>query len=179
MNTDLEPASRFLADTHELSNLSSELCDYNMYSEDAALREAVQREGAQWAQSDLSAFGKMTGSADYLELGQLANKYIPELETHDRFGKRIDLVKFHPAYHQLMKTAIEHGLHASPWTAPGAGAHVARAAKSYLHGQVEAGHGCPITITFAAIPALRLQTDLARVWEPKITAPAYDPRNVP
>src|ERR1035437_10373828 len=181
MNTNLEPApaSRFLADTHELSNLSSELCDYNMYTEDATLREAVQREGGAWAERELTEFGKMTGSADYLELGNLANKYIPELETHDRFGKRIDLVKFHPAYHQLMKTAIEHGLHASPWSEPKPGAHVARAARSYLQGQVEAGHGCPITMTFASVPALRLQSDLAKVWLQKIMARVYDPRNVP
>ena len=181
MNTSIETAhtSLYLADTHELSNLSSELCDYNMYTEDAALTEAVRREGAQWAESELSAFGKMTGSADYLELGHLANKFIPELETHDRFGKRIDLVKYHPAYHQLMKTAIEHGLHASPWTEPGPGAHVARAARTYLQTQVEAGHGCPITMTFAAVPTLRLQPEIARVWEPRVTANVYDPRNVP
>ncbi|MEK7411497.1 MAG: acyl-CoA dehydrogenase family protein, partial [Actinomycetota bacterium] len=86
---------------------------------------------------------------------------------------------FHPAYHQLMKTAIEHGLHASPWTAPGPGAHVVRAAKNFLHTQVEAGHGCPITMTFAAVPALRLQPELAKIWEPKVTARVYDPRNVP
>ncbi len=181
MNSRMNPApnSLYLADTHELSNLSTELCDYNMYTEDAALREAVQREGGQWADAELSEFGQMTGSADYLELGNLANKFQPEFDTHDRFGNRIDLVKFHPSYHQLMKTSIEHGLHASPWTAPRAGAHVARAAKSFLHGQVEAGHGCPITMTFAAVPALRLQSDLASVWEPKVTARVYDPRNVP
>ena len=181
MNSRLEiaPNALYLADTHEVSNLSTELCDYNMYSQDAALCEAVQREGGQWAEKELSAFGQMTGSADYLELGNLANKFQPEFDTHDRFGNRIDLVKFHPAYHQLMKTSIEQGLHASPWTSPGPGAHVARAAKSFLHGQVEAGHGCPITMTFAAVPALRLQSDLASVWEPKITARVYDPRNVP
>jgi len=90
MNTRIEPApgSRYLADTHEVSNLSSELCDYNMYTEDAALREAVYREGGQWAERELTDFGKMTGSADYLELGQLANKFTPEFDTHDRFGKR-------------------------------------------------------------------------------------------
>ncbi|OGB29728.1 MAG: DNA alkylation response protein [Burkholderiales bacterium RIFCSPLOWO2_12_FULL_61_40] len=181
MNHRIEPtqAAPYLADTHVLSNLSNELCDYNMYSQDAALVEAVRREGGQWAESELSAFGQMTGSADYLELGTLANKFQPELDTHDRFGNRIDLVKFHPAYHQLMKTSIAHGLHASPWTAPGPGAHVARAAKSYLHSQVEAGHGCPITMTFAAVPALRLQPELASVWEPKITSRVYDPHNVP
>jgi putative acyl-CoA dehydrogenase len=181
MNTNTAPApdARYLADTHEVTNVGRELCDYNMYTEDAALREAVQREGGLWAERELTEFGQLTGSADYLELGQLANKFIPELETHDRFGHRIDLVKFHPAYHQLMATSIKHGLHASPWTAPGPGAHVARAAKTYLHTQVEAGHGCPITMTFAAVPTLRLQPELSGVWEPKITARVYDPRNVP
>ena len=171
--------SPYLADTHEVSNVSCELSNFNMYTEDKALTEAVQREGAAWAQGELAAFGAMTGAADYLELGHLANKFTPEFDTHDRFGNRVDLVKFHPAYHQLMTTSIEHGLHASPWTAPGAGAHVARAAKTYLHTQVEAGHGCPITMTFAAVPALRLQPELAAAWEPKITARVYDPRNVP
>ena len=121
MNTRIEaaPGSIYLADTHEVSNLSHELCDYNMYTEDAALSEAVQREGGAWAAPALTEFGRMTGSADYLELGRLANRFTPEFDTHDRFGNRIDLVSFHPAYHQLMKTAIEHGLHAAPWTAPG------------------------------------------------------------
>ena len=179
MKIDAKPAFPYLAETHELTNLSRELCDYNMFSQDAVLTEAVQREGAQWAQTQLTTFGQLTGSADYLELGRLANKHQPELDTHDRFGNRIDLVSFHPAYHQLMKTAIEHGLHASPWTDPKAGAHVARAAGNYLQTQVEAGHGCPITMTFAAVPTLRLQPDLARDWLPKLTAPVYDPRNVP
>lgn len=172
-------SAAYLADTHEVSNLSTELCDYNMYAQDAALREAVQREGGSWAEPELAEFGKLTGSADYLELGRLANKFAPEFDTHDRFGNRIDLVSFHPSYHQLMKTSIEHGLHASPWTLPRPGAHVVRAAQSYLHTQVEAGHGCPITMTFAAVPTLRLQPELARVWEPKVTARIYDPRNVP
>src|SRR5665647_1105775 len=153
MNTNLEPvpASRFLADTHELSNLSSELCDYNMYSEDAALREAVQREGGAWAERELTEFGKMTGSADYLELGNLVNKYIPELETHDRFGKRMDLVKFHPAYHQLMKTAIEHGLHASPWSEPKPGAHVRRVPG------IGTNQRRPVVLSVAALAARRYQ----------------------
>ena len=171
--------TRYLADTHDVENVSCELAGYNMYSQDTALREAVQREGAAWADADLLRLGQLTGSAEYLEQGMLANKYQPELETHDRFGHRIDLVKFHPSYHRCMGTAIEHGLHSSPWTHPKDGAHVARAAGNYLHTQVEAGHGCPITMTFAAIPALRLQSDLAALWEPKITARVYDPRNVP
>jgi putative acyl-CoA dehydrogenase len=97
------------------------------------------------------------------------------LDTHDRFGNRVDLVRFHPAYHTLMKTAIENGLHASPWTDPRPGAHVARAARTYLQTQVEAGHGCPITMTFAAVPSLRTTPSLAALWEPKITARSYDP----
>ena len=181
MNTRIEaaPSSIYLAETHQAENLSNDLADYNMYDQDRALNEAVQREGAAWAHSELGAFGQLTGSADYLEQGRLANKFIPELDSHDRFGKRIDLVSFHPAYHQLMKTAIEHGLHSSPWTEPRAGAHVARAARTYLHNQVEAGHGCPITMAFASVPTLRLQPDLLDVWGPKVMARVYDPRNVP
>ena len=177
--TEPTAAALYLADTHAVSNLSNELCNYNMYTQDTALVESVRREGGQSAEAGLAEFGALTGSADYLELGALANKFQPEFDTHDRFGNRIDLVKFHPAYHQLMKTSIEHGLHASPWTAPGPGAHVARAARTYMHTQVEAGHGCPITMTFAAVPSLRLQPELSSVWEPKITSRVYDPRNVP
>ena len=176
---DIHLNTRYLAETHSVENVSCELANYNMYAQDTALREAVQREGAGWADADLQQFGQLTGSADYLEQGHLANKFQPELDTHDRFGNRIDQVKFHPAYHLFMGTAIQHGLHSSPWTDAKDGAHVARAAGNYLHTQVEAGHGCPITMTFAAIPALRLQPDLAALWEPKITARVYDPRNVP
>jgi putative acyl-CoA dehydrogenase len=175
----LRPASLHLADTHEVLNVGRELADFNAYREDRALVEAVQREGAAWADGALQAFGRLTGSADYLELGAQANQHPPVLDTHDRFGHRVDLVKFHPAYHQLMRTAIEHGLHASPWSDPRPGAHVARAAHVYLQTQVEAGHGCPITMTFAAVPALQTTPALASAWLPKITARTYDPRNLP
>ena len=175
----LPKARQFLAETHEVVNVSRELGDYNMYLQDAALHEAVRREGAGWAHDDLIAFGKLAGAADYRALGALANRFPPELETHDRFGNRVDLVTFHPAYHALMKTSIEHGLHSSPWAEPGPGAHVARAARTYMHAQVEAGHGCPITMTFAAVPSLRTTPELAKIWEPRITARIYDPRNVP
>ncbi len=179
---DLEPlsqAQRYLASTHEVINTSSELADYNLYDTDAALREAVKREGAAGAEAQLSAFGARIGTADYLELGVLANRNPPELDTHDRFGHRVDLVRFHPAYHALMKTAIEEGIHCAPWAAPKRGGHVERAARSYLHSQVEAGHGCPITMTFAAVPTLRLQPELSAVWEPKILKRVYEPGNRP
>ncbi len=165
--------------THEVVNQPHELVDYNLYSSDRALAEAIARENAQWAANDLADFGARIGTADYLDLGALANRHIPEFDTHDRYGRRADLVRFHPAYHQLMKTSIEEGLHASPWTDPRPGAHVARAARFYMHSQVEAGHGCPITMTFAAVPALKLQPEIAREWLPKILARNYDPRNVP
>jgi putative acyl-CoA dehydrogenase len=143
-----------LAETHDVTNVGRELVDYDMYRQDAALVEAVQREGAASADAALGEFGRLAGSADYLELGVLANQNPPVLDTHDRFGRRVDLVKFHPAYHQLMRSAIEHGIHASPWAEPRPGAHVARAAHFYLQTQVEAGHGCPVTMTFASVPAL-------------------------
>jgi putative acyl-CoA dehydrogenase len=167
------------AATHEVINQPVELTDYNLYDCDAALKEAVRREGAEWAANALGAFGARAGSAEYLDLGALANRNPPELDTHDRYGRRVDLVRFHPAYHELMKSAIEEGIHSSPWTEPRAGAHVARAARFYMQSQVEAGHGCPITMTFASVPCLEAQPDLAATWLPKITARIYDPRNVP
>ena len=173
------PLDPYGAVTHEVFNQPVELADYNLYDSDVALKEAVRREGAGWATGGLEAFGARAGSADYLELGALANRNAPELDTHDRYGRRVDLVRFHPSYHALMKAAIEEGIHSSPWTDPREGAHVARAARSYMQSQVEAGHGCPITMTFASVPALDAQPDLAAAWLPKITAKIYDPRNVP
>jgi putative acyl-CoA dehydrogenase len=173
------PLDPYGAATHEVLNQPVELVDFNLYDSDAALKEAVQREGGAWASDALAAFGARAGSAEFLELGTLANKNPPELDTHDRYGRRVDLIRFHPSYHALMKASIEDGLHSSPWTDPGDGAHVARAARSYMHTEVEAGHGCPITMTFAATPCLKLQGDLAAQWLPKIQARVYDSRNVP
>jgi len=173
------PLDPYGAVTHEVFNQPFELVDFNLYDSDAALKEAVKREGGAWASDALGTFGARAGSAEFLELGTLANRNPPELDTHDRYGRRVDLIRFHPSYHALMKASIEDGLHSSPWTDPGEGAHVARAARSYMHTEVEAGHGCPITMTFAATPCLKLQGDLADEWLPKIQARVYDPRNVP
>ncbi len=172
------PFDPYGAVTHEVTNQPVELADYNLYESDAALKEAVGREGAEWDANSLGVFGARLGLAENLERGALANRNPPELDTHDRYGRRFDLVRFHPAYHELMRSAIEEGLHSSPWTDPREGAHVARAARFYMQSQVEAGHGCPITMTFAAAPCLKHQPDLAREWLPKITARIYDPRNV-
>ncbi len=165
--------------THEVLNQPLELADINLFDSDATLKEAVRREGAAWAENALGAFGARLGSAESLERGALANRNPPELDTHDRYGRRVDLVRFHPAYHELMRSAIEAGLHASPWEEPREGAHVARAARFYMQSQVEAGHGCPITMTFASVPCLKLEPDLARDWLPKIVSRVYDPRNLP
>jgi putative acyl-CoA dehydrogenase len=170
---------RFAAETHDVFNQPEELADISLFDGDVALKEAAIREGAGAALAELSAFGKRRGEASFLELGVLANRYGPELDTHDRFGRRRDLVRFHPAYHALMGAAIEDGLHSSPWTSPGDGAHVARAAKFYMQTQAEAGHLCPITMTFAAAPLLAQTSELAEEWLPKIHARIYDPRNIP
>jgi len=173
------PEDRYLAVTHDVVNQPPALEDYNLFDQDTALREAVEREGGNAAADDLMAFGALAGSRETIELGFRANENKPVFNTHDRFGHRIDQVDFHPAYHQLMSIAMEHGLHSSPWTHPGQGAHVARAAKYYMHSQVEAAHCCPITMTFAAIPSIRKQPELAALWEDRILANRYDPRNLP
>ncbi|KPQ02831.1 isovaleryl-CoA dehydrogenase [Marinobacter sp. HL-58] len=170
---------RYLAVTHEVFNQPPALENYSLFEQDRALQEAVVREGAAGATADLKRFGTLAGAAETIELGFRANENKPVFNTHDRFGHRIDQVDFHPAYHQLMATAMENGLHSSPWTNPGTGAHVARAAKYYMHSQVEAAHCCPITMTFAAIPSIRKQPELAAIWEDKILANSYDPRNLP
>ncbi len=117
----------------------------------------------------------LAGTEEAIGWGFQANANPPQLRTHDRFGHRIDEVDFHPAWHELMKVAVGHGLHALPWREPRAGAHAARAAAFYIWSQVEGGHGCPISMTYAVIPALRKQPGLAKEWEPLITSLDYDP----
>uniref|UniRef100_UPI00398560EB isovaleryl-CoA dehydrogenase n=1 Tax=Pseudidiomarina salilacus TaxID=3384452 RepID=UPI00398560EB len=170
---------RFFAKTHNVENQPPLLENYNLYAEDQALQAAVHREGASWAEQDIARFGAECGLPERIALGFAANANKPQLFTHDRFGHRIDQIDFHPSYHQLMDIAITEGLHASPWSDPRPGAHVARAAKYYLHTQVEAAHGCPITMTFAAVPALQHQPQLLQKLGPKIMATRYDGRNVP
>jgi putative acyl-CoA dehydrogenase len=123
----------------------------------------------------VSEIGGLAGTEKAIGWGFEANSNPPRLRTHDRFGHRIDEVEFHPAWHELMKVAIGHGLHALPWREPRRGAHAARAAAFYIWSQVEGGHGCPVSMTYAALPALRKQPDLAREWEPLITSLEYDP----
>jgi len=172
-------AESMQAVTHTVENQPPPLENYNQYLSDVALQEAVQREGASQSTMDLTAFGQLTGSAEVIKWGFQANKVKPEFRSHDRHGRRVDEIDFHPAYHKLMETAIVNGIHSVPWTDKRPGANVYRAAMSYLQSQVEAGHGCPITMTFAAIPTIRKQQSIADIWEPLITSRSYDPRNIP
>lgn len=162
-------------DTHEVRNQPPALTEYNVFRSDRALVAALAREGASSAFESLDRLGQLAGSDAAQEWGRLANEHPPELRTHDRFGHRIDEVEFHPAYHELMSVATRNGLHAAPWVSDDPVAHTARAAKFYVWGQVEAGHGCPISMTYAAIPALRPAAALARVWEPRLAQCEYDP----
>lgn len=179
MMMDTKSANRFMAETHQVENQPPPLEDYNLYLQDQALREAVAREGAGWAEDDLNAFGSLTGSREMIELGFQANENKPVLYTHNNYGHRIDEVRFHPAYHRLMQISVENGLHASHWSDPKAGAQVARAAKFYMQSQVDAAHCCPVTMTSAAIPALLQQPELAEQWNPRILARHYDYRDIP
>jgi len=165
--------------THEVLNQPPPLVGYDVFGQDHALVDAVRREGAGWAAEDLHDLGRLAGSAEALEWGFQANASVPVLRTHDRFGYRIDQVDYHPAYHQLMSVAVERGLHAAPWADRRDGAHVARAAAFFVWSQVEAGHGCPISMTYSVIPSLRAQPELAAEWEPRLVSRRYDPRVVP
>lgn len=150
---------------------------YNPYTADPVLRRAVDREGAGGADADLTEFGARIGSEEVYQWGFEANRHGPELVTHDRFGERIDEVRYHPSYHRLMELSVGAGIHASHYDGTaGDGSYVARTARMHLVSQVEVGHGCPISMTGAVLPALREQPDLASVWEPRIRTRSYDPR---
>ena len=164
---------------HAVVNQPPPLTDYNLFEADTVLGEAVRREGAEWAEPRIAAVGAYAGSAHAQELGRLANDNGPKLRTHDRFGNRVDEVEFHPAWHELLGAAVEHELHSSPWRDPKPGAHVARAAAFMCMSQAEAGIGCPISMTYSVVPALRAQPELAAEWEPRLLSPRYDPTNAP
>jgi putative acyl-CoA dehydrogenase len=155
----------------------------NLYRADRALRAAVERGGAAWSHERLEEWGAALGSAELSALAARANRFPPELRTHDRFGNRIDEVGFDPAWHEIMMLAMIEGEHASPWTEARAGAQVARAAAYLMHAQIENGTQCPLTMTFAAVPLLRRHAGaipwLADEWLPRIVSRDYDPRALP
>jgi putative acyl-CoA dehydrogenase len=163
----------------EVLNQPPPLEGHNTFESNTPLVEAVEREGASWATDRLVALGVEGGNRDVRELGRLANENPPVLRSHDRYGHRIDEVEFHPSWHELMRRSVEHGIHALPWREPGPGAHVARGALMLTMAGVEAGSGCPISMTYAAVPALRKTPEIAAEWEPRLTSLEYDPRMIP
>ncbi|NNG25836.1 isovaleryl-CoA dehydrogenase [Telluria aromaticivorans] len=166
-------------DTHEVLNQAAPFADVNLFRCDPALGEALEREGAGWAREQLDALGATLGRADVLDLARLANASGPRLVSHDRSGRRIDEIEFHPSWHTLMALLIGAGAHSAPWQDPRPGAQVARAAQYLLFGQVENGAQCPVTMTFASVPALRRHPVLAAEWLPKVLSREYDPRSLP
>src|SRR3954463_12200126 len=165
--------------THEVLNQAPPLHGHDPFALDLALSEALRREGAAWAEDDGADVARRTAPAEAIGWGFAANENAPRLRTHDRLGNRIDEVEFHPAWHELMRLSVSNGVHAGPWRDPRPGAHVARAAKMMLVSQTESGHGCPISMTYSAFPALQRQPDLMEEWAPHIVSLVYDPRALP
>lgn len=165
--------------THEVNNQPFTLANYNAWLTDIALMEAVAREGAGWAKDHLSEFGARTGG-EMMASGFLANENPPKLRTFDSYGRRLDEVEFHPAYHELMTAGVKYGMNNFAWRNENReSAHVARAAVMYLGSQPEAGFGCPMSMSYAAIPALRHTPQIAEKWLPKLLSQQYDPRSLP
>lgn len=176
------PTEVHRAETHVVRNQPPEFGPCDLWTTDSALREAVAREGGGAFDTALGDYGCLAGDALY-RLSWDAHRDRPRLRSHDRFGQRIERVEFHPAYHEVMGAAIAHGVAGlswapQTWQLPEAGAHVARAALSFLHHQVEPGSSCPLTMTHAAVPALRREPAL-RDWASRASTPHYDPRDVP
>ncbi len=163
----------------EVANQPPPLEPYNLFPSDVVLRECVTREKAGWAEGGLSALGATLGKPETIKLGFDANKFTPQLKTLDRYGHRLDEVEFHPAWHELMAIALRAGLHSSPWARPQAGAHVARAAGTYMLNQIESGVYCPIAMTYGSVPTLQHAPDIAAQWLPKIYGRDYDKRFMP
>jgi putative acyl-CoA dehydrogenase len=158
----------------EVQNQPPPLEPYNLFATDAVLRDAVQREGASWAESELTALGATLGKPETIQLGYDANRFAPQLRAFDRYGHRLDEVEFHPAWHELLGLALRSGLHSSPWADPKPGAHVARAAGTYMLGQIESGVYCPVAMTYGSVPTLRHAPGIAAEWLPRIFSRNYD-----
>ena len=157
-----------------MTNQPPPLVGYDAYAADPALSAAVSSYGAEASAPALHDLGRLAGSEQARHWADQADRHPPVLRTHDRFGHRIDEVEFHPAYHRLMDVAVGNGLHAAAWTSNEKAAHVVRAAGFVVWSQVEAAHGCPVSMTYAAVPALQIDPALADVWVPRLTSTTYD-----
>jgi putative acyl-CoA dehydrogenase len=164
--------------THQVLNQPPPLVGYDLFTTDPLLGEAVDACGAGSSNSDLPGFGRLVGSPDVFQWGFDANRFPPRLRTHDAYGHRVDEVEYHPSWHNLLDLAVTHGLHSLPWEDRRA-AQVTRAALTYMSSQVEAGHWCPISMTASAVPALRVQPEVAAEWEPLLMSRSYDSSSQP
>ncbi|MEU8828747.1 acyl-CoA dehydrogenase family protein [Streptomyces sp. NPDC048636] len=162
-----------MSSTHEVLNQAPPLVGFTT-ADDPALLEALRRDGGAWGEEEVRQLGARAGSAEVQDRARMAEEHPPVLHTHDRYGNRIDEVEYHPAYHQLMAEAVANGQHAAAWRESRSGAHLVRAAKFYAFAQAEAGHGCPISMTYAAVPALRAEPELAAAYEPLLASREYD-----
>ena len=161
-------------DTHEVTNQPPPLEDVNLFSGDRALFDAVRRAGGQQHKARLTALGARCGSAEVIDWGVQANRVPPVMDTHDRYGRRIDEVTFHPAYHQLMALGLEAGLASAAWDGTANG-HVLHAAVLFLTGQADSGTNCPMTMTYASVPALAVEPGVGAAWIEKVRSGRYDP----
>jgi putative acyl-CoA dehydrogenase len=162
------------ASTHEVLNQAPPIVPYNVFEADRALGEALEREGGAWGIDRLRDTGELAGSAEAVEHADRAERNEPILRTHDRFGNRIDQVELDPSWHWSLRQAIEREIHSLPWRDPQPGAHTVRAALFVVWSQVGSGVMCPVSMTYAAIPPLRQNAELAAEWEPRLTKPSYD-----
>ena len=165
--------------THEVANQSTDLVDYNLFTSNAALVDALAREGSASDHDRVAALGERLGTAEMFALGDAANRNPPVLKLFDRFGGRRDEVEFHPAWHELMRRLVGEGLHTGPWSEPASAAHVARAAGYMLWAEVENGTQCPATMTYGAVPTLARQPEDFGAWLPLLLSREYDPRFIP
>src|SRR5919206_5068870 len=162
-----------MSDTHSVTNQAPPLVGHDPIAGDAALAEACRRHADDATLASLAGLGALAGSEQAQEWGRLADEHPPRLRTHDRYGHRVDEVEFHPAWHELMRSAVGHGLAGAPWRDENPHAHVRRAVGYLGWTQVEAGHGCPVTMTYAVVPALRRAPELAAALEPGLTSREY------
>src|SRR5688572_10666341 len=168
-----------MPETHEVLNQSPPLVGYEPFAGDVAFFETVHRYGGGWARDRLTAVARTVGGEDVQALARQANRFPPELRTHDRFGRRVDEVEFHPAWHELMRMVWASGTHSIAWTEQRPGAHIARFALCYLWNQAENGVMCPTAMTYAGVPVLRRGGETGARWAQKLVSTRYDPRPIP
>ena len=165
--------------THTVINQVPPLVGHNLYTQDPVLQQTLARFGGGWRADVLSELGEVLGSAEARQYALDANQIEPVIQTHDRFGNRVNQVRFHAGYHWFMDLSLRMRNHCLPWVEDQVGVMPARCAATYLVSQLEPGHGCPVTMTFAVVPAMRWEPEVAAEWEPRVTHAGYDSRDVP